>query len=114
MADEIATGPYVIRNRGTGQVIEIEKSEEWAVQGEIALRVGERDEVAQRDRQIWWVEPIPGVQDSTTREDGMFMITNIASGKGFSVSLPDLVCQDDSGRPSQTWILSRVVEDKEG
>jgi hypothetical protein len=83
------------------------------VQGEIALRVGERDEVAQRDRQIWWVELISGVQDGTTKEDGMFLITNTASGMGFSVSLPDLACRDDSGRTCQTWILRRVVENKE-
>jgi hypothetical protein len=117
MADKIATGPYVISNRETSQVIEFLDLEAWSSLGEVfALRMGERDESVHRDRQIWWVEPTPGIQDDdiTEEDGGFFSITNIASGLVFAQRGEDLFCHDEDGNPNQTWMLRRVMEDKEG
>jgi hypothetical protein len=115
MAVKIATGSYVIRNRRTSQVIQIPQSDSWTPPvGPFVLGLGQRDEAVHRDRQIWWVEPAPGIQgDETTEDGGYFSITNIASGKGFAQSGTELFCRGEDGNLNQMWILRRVVEDKE-
>lgn len=81
MSDEtLATGAYVIRNKGTSKVLHISKDDVAAVM-DSSIVLHNRDEIKYREKQIWWVERLP------ENEDEDVAVYSITSTTGLSLDV---------------------------
>lgn len=79
MNSQIPPGAYVIRNKRTSSVLHIKDNpfDTWS-----RIFVSEQDENMYRDRQIWWIEQLPGCEGDG--EEVVYSITNTPSGMALS------------------------------
>lgn len=83
MKDRITSGPYVIRNRHTSAVLHIENSTFNSDYSKVVAF--EQDENLYRDKQIWWIEPLPDPE--ADQEGVLYSITNTSCGKSLDQSM---------------------------
>lgn len=82
MTDKITSGPYVIRNRHTSTVLHIEDSTFHSNYSKLVAF--EQDENQYRDKQVWWVEPLPDPEDG---EGVVYSITNTSCRKSLDQAM---------------------------
>lgn len=111
MTDKITPGAYVIRNRHTSTVLHIKTA---TINSDYSpVLAFEQDENQYRDKQVWWIEPLP---DSENDEEGaLYSITNTSCGKSLDNAGSKSVCAaKPHGAFWQTWRIRRVESDDEG
>jgi hypothetical protein len=86
----------------------------------MTVKPSSRDEEHHRERQIWWIEAIPGLEDLTDESAVVYRIANIAMDISLAVSGGS--CDDKSevtvhpthGAPWQLWRFQRQLNFNDG
>jgi len=111
MADTIPPGAYIIRNRQTSAVLQINPTKtEW--EHDVAeITANEQDEEKYREQQIWWIEADPcyeelnAQEEKTVKEGGVYRITSIAKRQSIDRGRNPVVGFETHGAPWQLWRL---------
>jgi len=111
MADTIPPGAYIIRNRQTSAVLQINPTKtEW--ERDVAeITANEQDEEKYREQQIWWIEADPcyeelnAQEEKTVKEGGVYRITSIAKTQSIEHGSNPVVGFETHGAPWQLWRL---------
>ncbi|KAI5796694.1 hypothetical protein FPQ18DRAFT_323156 [Pyronema domesticum] len=97
-------GAYIIRNCETSTVLQITT---WNGHGKVELR--EKDEITNREHQIWWIEEDPGYEElneseKATKKGGIYRITSIAKSISLDHAQVDkIVTYSSHGASWQLW-----------
>lgn len=110
MSIKIPAGAYLIRNRDAFLVLHANDPS----QHHCHVALEGRDEHRHRDSQVWWIEPIPGCEDSHE-----YTITNPRHAKAIeydggpspSNPVPGIRLAENKGSPEQRWRIQSCTKD---
>jgi len=112
----ITTGAYLIRNMQHYKLLHVAGDSENEFR---KVKLNGRDENLYRDRQIWWVEPDPDIDED---EIEVYSITNIRTGKalqrdnsgwGRGVGAGLIIEDRVIGSKKQMWEIRRSILEEE-
>ncbi|KAF8531948.1 hypothetical protein BDD12DRAFT_869176 [Trichophaea hybrida] len=112
MAATLTPGAYVIRNRYIPNVIHTDDG--------VSVTTSSRDEERHRERQIWWVEADPVLEDLPDETEAVYRFANIAKDisldveGGRSDDKTKVTVYSSNGAPCQLWRLKKQPNDTEG
>ena len=117
MTDDIPIGPYLIRNVGTGYILNHVSYFNVGPATYDNVNFGIRNDGNShcREYQTWWIEPIPEQHEFFEKKiPTLYTITQLASGKSLDASAMQpswrVYCRGSHGAPWQLWRFVKVKE----